>query len=191
MLNGESGFLSGTVTAVSRDRGFGSIRCDSGDRVPFRMSAVLAYDADALEVGRAVMFDLTADKHPVAINISLLRTAGGDAIRPKPEPECIRYLGFEQIGPKRTWRFEVRGGGFDRGGFSVTADLAQLANRQVHVQDGPALCLGWLKNHLSAGGAGGLTHLLSDEDIAAHVAAPPPPRRSGGRSERPHRKPGT
>src|SRR5258708_13081301 len=98
-------FMTGRMKNLSAGSGAGFIESENGLRFHFDSCAVLAYDVTYLAVGQLVTFDLESGGSPKAVNICLQRA------HPAPHPDgqrketTLRYVGFDQTKPIRTYRF--------------------------------------------------------------------------------------
>ena len=81
----------------------------------------------------------------------------------------LRYLGFDQSGSARGYRFDLVGGGAEARQFVVTVDLALFRTHGVGIQEGPTLCAQKLSADLLRQSEG--AHELTTEDLNAHADA--------------------
>ncbi len=159
--------MTGRIETVSTKENPGSIRLSNGEVVIFDTWAILLYEAKSLTVGQLVTFDLRKGRPSRALNISLEKqhyTGHGSEKR----PQGVRYLGFEQEGNIRAYRFDSPESEATQT-VTVTVDLALFAKHQVGIQDGPALCLrmvtaeDWPPQQLA----------VTDQEMLDHVAQKP------------------
>ncbi|MGD0015639.1 MAG: hypothetical protein ABSD56_14655 [Bryobacteraceae bacterium] len=171
--------MTGRIKSLSASSASGLIAAENGLSVHFQPSAVLAYDITCLAVGQLVTFDLAGGIWPRAINVCVLRqhhlavTAGKH-----PEGLCLRYMGFEQNGSIRAYRYDRVSPGEGIRTFVVNADLGLFRKHRVGVQDGPALCLHALTVELGTAGSrqqAKCERELTDQDMLAHLARRPVP----------------
>ncbi|MGD0201064.1 MAG: hypothetical protein ABSD27_09990 [Bryobacteraceae bacterium] len=171
--------MTGRIKSLSASSASGLIAAENGLSVHFQPSAVLAYDITCLAVGQLVTFDLAGGIWPRATNVCVLRqhhlavTAGKH-----PEGLCLRYMGFDQNGSIRAYRYDRVSPGEGIRTFVVNADLALFRKHRVGVQDGPALCLHALTAELGAAGSpqqAKCERVLTDQDMLAHLARRPVP----------------
>ncbi len=175
--------MTGTIENIGVESGV--IRTETLHNIRFDLSAVLAYDRAELTVGQAVTFDLQGGHHSMAINVVVQRRSVGTSIG------WLRYVGFEQRGCIREYRFEQIIPGEKTKAFRVTADVGLFARHHVGCQEGPALCLRLLKEVMDTPDApeqSGWRGSLSDQHMLAHLARRPAPKRPT-RPERSHLQP--
>ena len=94
-------------------------------------------------------------------------------------PITIQYLGFQDVGDRREYRFDARRGEHARR-YSVSIELVAFSTRQVLLQDGPDICYQKLARDAAASqlhGPGGLD--VTESDLAAYRAAHAAPGRKG------------
>ena len=134
--------MNGTVKYISGQTGSGAIRSEHGETFDFEPTGVLAYDVAKLAQGKLVHFDLASGPSPKAINISI-DPACDDSGGRNGEREImrLRYLGFEHEGNLRLYSFQRLTPREQAQTFLVEADLSLFRRHQVHIQEGPALCL--------------------------------------------------
>ena len=178
--------MTGTIKKFDAETASGLITADTGANVPFELSRVMAYDAAGLAANQRVTFDLAPGNALKAANVCVLRTHtdmpprhGGDgALR-------LRFMGFEQTGATRAYRFERILAGGKTEIIIVTSDLALFARHHVVLQEGPAVCVRMLNTQIDAGGEKPplLRCELADSDMVAHLAA----QSSRGRKDSPRR----
>ena len=172
--------MTGRIKSLSAGHESGFITAESRLSVYFNCSAVLAYDIACLAVGQLVTFDLQDGAWPKAINVCVQRQ---HYVPPASEKHAesirLRYMGFEQTGSMRAYRFDRVLPGEETRTFVVTTDLALFRKHHVGIQDGPALCLQALLAELHTAGplcSRPLRRALSDQDMLAHLASRPAPR---------------
>ena len=173
--------MTGRITRLAVGTDTGSIQSEGGINVSFDPSGVLAYDLDKLAVGQFVTFDLDSSTSPSAVNILCVKTprASGSGER-RLTPECLRYIGFEQSGSTRIFRFERIVPGEEKTVFRVAAELGLFTKHDIGLQEGPALCIHLLATESQTGGAAEPSHeqlSLGDHDMLAHRARQPVPRK--------------
>jgi cold shock CspA family protein len=184
--------MTGKIMILSTMSPSGFIRADSGQNVYFHSSAVVPPGAGGLFTGQLVTFDLDGGKWPAAINV---RVPGQDQAAPpqaaekEPEGTYLQYLGFEQTGNIRAYRFGRIARGEETREFIVSADMALFAKHHVGIQEGPALSLGRLRLSARADASGApasvLSQCLTDSDMVAHLARRSAPVKSHGRKRTP------
>jgi cold shock CspA family protein len=167
--------MTGRIKSLSTLSPSGFIRADNGQNFYFRSSAVLP--PGVLATGQLVTFDLDEGEWPSAINVrvrSEQRAEAVEADRPRAGA-YLQYLGFQQTGNTRTYRFRKISRGEPARDFSVNADLALFVKHRVGIQDGPALCLRLLSTGaaLPAAEEWPSSQSLSDADMTAHLARRP------------------
>jgi len=176
--------MTGTIKSLDSVSSSGVIAAADGLVVGFRPSAVLAYDVPSLAVGQAVSFDLEGERHPQAVNVCVQRAphalnGPGRCL----EITRLRYLGFQQEGGVRSYRFELFTPGEAKAMFTVTGELALFLKHHVGLQEGPVLCLHLLAAELDLAGtaAGTPVHCsLTDREMLAYLATRPVPRAKRG-----------
>jgi cold shock CspA family protein len=168
--------MNGTIKCFSGQTGSGSIRSAHGETFDFELTGVLAYDVAKLAEGKLVHFDLASGPSPKAINISIDPacdvSAGRNGDR---EIMRLRYLGFENEGNLRLYCFQRLTPREQAQTFLVEADLLLFRRHQVHIQEGPALCLKMLLVGLEcAGDPRTLARCrLTQQHLTAFVASQP------------------
>ena len=177
-----------TGRIISLNTTSGSIRSDDGHTWPFDYDQMMAYDVERLATGQLVRFQLLEG---TAINVSIENPqarSAQQATRSAAEPP--RYMGFEQTGSVRSYRFQKECTGQNNQTLTVECDLALFAKHRVGIQEGPALCL----RLLASAADGSLCVVepvkrlaLTDKDMIEHLARRPAPRPSHYRRiSRPH-----
>jgi hypothetical protein len=81
----------------------------------------------------------------------------------------LRYLGFDQSGNMRGYRFDVLAKGSTTRHFVVTVDLALFRAHRVGIQEGPSLCARKLAADIESHSEG--THELTTKDMQAYADA--------------------
>lgn len=172
--------MTGRIETLGDGSTPGIITAEDGQAVPFDSAAVLAFDASSLAVGQMVTFELATGRHPKAANIYVTKSPVHEKHKDGLHP---RYVGFEQTGSIRAYRFEIMTPGRQTKTFIVNSDLTLFTRHHVGIQEGPTLCLHCLLEGLDADGA--LSQPLSDcaltdKDMLAHLASRPLPRARPG-----------
>jgi len=170
--------VTGRIEKLTNDSTSGSIKTEDGSSVHFELSAVFAYDAARLAVDQLVTFDLDDGARPQASNVCVCKALDlADAERRQQENHRPpRYMGFEQTGHVRAYRFVRFSLGEKTEIFVVNGDLDLFAKHRIRIQEGPGLCLAVLVAEQNAAGAL-LPRLrcLTDADMLAHLARMPAP----------------
>lgn len=176
-----SKIMTGTIAVFNNVSSSGLISTDDGQRIHFDSTGVLAYDIVNLAVGRLVTFDLLPGRNPEANNVCVerLRVPGSKVGCHEALP--LRYMGFEQSGSVRVYRFVRTQLGEARATVVVKADLALFTKHHVGIQEGPNLCLHLLAAALVAGVAlAPPPYALTDTEMLFYLAnRPVPAKRSG------------
>ncbi len=170
--------MTGRIEKLTNDSTSGSIKTEDGSSIHFELSAVFAYDAARLAVDQLVTFDLEDGPRPQASNVCVCKPLDvADAERRRQENgRPPRYMGFEQIGHVRAYRFVRFSLGERTEIFVVNADLELFARHHIRIQDGPGLCLAVLvAEQDSAGACQPRLRSLTDADMLAHLARLPVP----------------
>ena len=145
--------MNGTIKCIRGQKGSGAIRSAHGETFDFELTGVLAFDIAKLAEGKLVHFDVSSGPSPKAINISIDPacdvSAGKNGNR---EMMRLRYLGFEHEGDLRLYCFQRLTPQEQAQTFLVEADLLLFRRNQVHIQEGPALCLKMLLVGLDCAG---------------------------------------
>jgi cold shock CspA family protein len=166
--------VTGRIKSLSSGNGSGFISADDGTSVHFVSSAVLEYDVSCLAAGQLVTFDLEGGGLPTAVNVCVQRQHRLPLTLAKhQEAASLRYVGFDQSGSLRLYKFERIVPGESIQKVVVTADLALFRKYEVGIQEGPALCLRSLEG---AAPSSGSRRQLTDKDMLAHLASRPAPR---------------
>jgi cold shock CspA family protein len=172
--------MTGRIETLSDGSTAGIISAEDGQAVPFDSVAVLAFDAASLAVGQMVTFELADGRRPKAANVCVTRSYGDERRKDGPHP---RYVGFEQTGSVRAYRFELLAPGKQTRTFIVNTDLALFTRHHVGIQEGPALCLHCLLAGLNADGTllqPLMDCSLTDKDMLDHLASRPAPKTRPG-----------
>jgi hypothetical protein len=106
----------------------------------------------------------------------------------REELRPVRYVGFEQQGNIRAYRFEPIAPIKESQSFTMEVDLTLFRTHHVNLQEGPALCLQLLMSELVAAGADSGSTLrcsITDQKMSAYVAARPAPGTKPGRRPAP------
>lgn len=168
--------MNGTIKCIRGQTGSGAIRSAYGETFDFELTGVLAYDVAKLAEGKLVHFDVSSGPSPKAINISIDPACdvspGRNGDR---EIMRLRYLGFEHEGNLRLYCFQRLTPQEQAQTFLVEADLLLFRRHQVHIQEGPALCLKMLLVGLNcAGDPRTLARCrLTQQHLTAFVASQP------------------
>lgn len=103
----------------------------------------------------------------------------------------IRYLGFDQLGNARGYRFDLVSKGDSAQHFVVTVDLGLFRTHGVGIQEGPSLCAQKLVADLENRSEG--SHVLTTDDLRAYAdaCAVSEARRLAARKAGPRRRPNT
>jgi cold shock CspA family protein len=172
--------MNGTIRSLSAMSPSGFIRAENGLNIYFESSAVLPPGFSALATGQVVTFDLAGGKWSAAINVRVPREPRAAPTAPQEHATrpgtYLQYLGFDQAGSIRAYRFRKISPGEKGREFIVNADLALFSKYHVAIQEGPALSLCVLSKGAAAWAP---SQSISDVDMLAHLArrpAPPPPR---------------
>jgi cold shock CspA family protein len=183
----------GKIASFSQKSASGVIDTEGGDCVDFDVSAVLAYDVSGLAAGQEVNFDLASSRPHNAINVSILTSRAIHYTQERRrEMSSLRYMGFDQLGNTRAYRFERMSPGEAKETFTVVIDMGLFKRHQIVIQEGPVLCLQWLSAELEAA-TPKLERLspwsITDQNMLAYVASKPAPgtksARRGARREFP------
>lgn len=174
--------MTGRIKILSAGSASGFIEAETGGRVHFDSSAVLAYDVAYLAIGQLVTFDIEDGLGRKAVNICVQRPQPTTPPDGKRKDSMLRYVGFDQIQTIRTYRFERTSLGEETETYAVTTDIALFTKYHVAIQEGPALCLRLLTVGVEVAGPSRLRRSLTEQDILTHVASRPVP------GARPHHK---
>jgi hypothetical protein len=166
--------MTGRIKSLSNGNGSGCITADNGVSAHFLSKSVLEYDVTCLAVGQMVTFDLEIGNLPVAVNVSVQRQHRTPLPTSKQQDRIpLRYVGFNQAGTARLYKFERLKPGEPTETLFVTAEMALFTKHRVGLQEGPGLCL----RALETGPAEiGLHNTLTDQHMLAYLASRPAPR---------------
>lgn len=176
--------MTGRIEALSRKDAEGAIRAEGGATVHFRLSEVALRDAADLAVGQLVTFDVERGDPPNAFNIFAKRQQNSSKEMERRQ-EALRYLGFEQTGNVRSYKFERLSPSGETDRAVVSADLSLFHRHEVGIQEGPTLCLRLVTaeldgfNTTNATGDSPFQRSLTDHDMLNHLAACAVRRRKG------------
>jgi cold shock CspA family protein len=176
--------MMGRIKALNVGNAGGVIQSQTGERVTFEVSAVLAYDVACLAVGSLVSFDLEHRNGDSAVNVCV-RATHKDPAEVQRRPDTVRYVGFKQSAGTRTYEFERVSPADDIETMVVTTDLALFARYRVPIQEGPALCMKLLQADMD-----NRCRSLTEGDMITYVATRVAPelrfsRRAGRAIRRP------
>jgi cold shock CspA family protein len=180
--------MNGTIKSLSAGNASGFIAGEDGLSICFQSSGVLAYDIAGLTVGQLVTFDVEGGKWPKAMNVCV-RRQHQIAATPENHHESVdlRYMGFEQVGSVRSYRFDRISPGEEKKTFVVATDLALFLKYHVGIQEGPGLSLHLLSAEMGALGPTAWPLLqcsLTEKDMLAHLASRPAPATKRGPKRR-------
>ena len=101
----------------------------------------------------------------------------------------FRYMGFDQKGSDRVFRFDCLAKGEPARHFTVTANMALFLAHRVAIQEGPGLCAIKLAAELEKGLDA--SHELTSDDLSAHASnvAAAAARKAESRKSTPRRAP--
>ena len=151
--------MVGRISVLGSATLFGIIKADNGLSVRFDHAAVMAYDVSGLALDQLVSFDIENGASPKAINVCV-RKEHHVPVRDEArhDPMRLRYMGFEQRGAARDYRFDQVSVGGDTIHLVVEIAMTLFTKFHVGIQDGPALCLHALNIESKTGGVS--FHLL-------------------------------
>jgi hypothetical protein len=86
---------------------------------------------------------------------------------PRSKKVELRYLGFDQLGSARAFRFDVIAKGETKREAVITTDMALFLQHHVAIQEGPTMCAVKLTSDLERSFEG--EHVLAAEDLHAHA----------------------
>ncbi len=99
--------MTGRIYKLDHANTAGSIKGENGQIIPFDFSVVLAYDVACLGVGQIVTFELRSEGRHHAVDVSVRKLNVRSDTKEKLEEQLrLRYLGFDQQGGVRSYRFE-------------------------------------------------------------------------------------
>lgn len=162
--------VTGTIVGLVARTRTGTIRSQDGSRLGFSAAGVLG-DFDTLAVGHLVSFEVErALPHHNAVRVfrEPLRPSG-----PVKKPDGsidLRYMGFQQAGNIRSYRFDALAGGHTVQHFVVKVDLALMLKHRIGVQEAPVLCLRKLAADLR-GVPGPVAHELDNDDLDSYASS--------------------
>jgi len=185
--------MIGRIKNLSATSRSGFIQAENGQTVYFTSAAVWEHDFPFLAVGQAVSFELQGGHWPKAANVHLFDNHHTARAPEKPrEPMQLRYVGFDQAGFVRTFRFQAVVSGEQTRDYTVTADVRLFQKYHIGIQEGPSLCTQILLTKLGLPidpQARTVEPVLNEQDLIALVAsrtvAPRKPFRRRPRPPRP------
>lgn len=141
--------MTGTVIRVSTKSGL--IKADSGRVLFFSKSAVLDPGFDSLDAGHPVTFDVDGQNQRVAVEVLRHFEWGPDnpPLEGGGQPPHLRYMGYEQEGNVRTYKFVAVSEQGRTVIFKIDAPMELLIEHRVRIQDAPELCLRALESELT------------------------------------------
>ena len=157
--------MVGRISVLGSAAQFGVIKADNGLSVRFDHSAVMAYDVTGLALDQLVSFDIENGSSPKAINVCVRKEHQApvrDEVR--HDPIRLRYMGFEQRGLARDYRFDQVSVGGDTIHLVVEIAMTLFTKFHLGIQDGPALCLHAL--HIESKSAGVTYQLLPSRALS-------------------------
>jgi len=165
--------MVGRISVLGSATQFGLIKADNGLSVRFDHSAVMAYDVTGLALDQLVSFDIENGPSPKATNVCVRKEhhvparddGRHDAVR-------LRYMGFEQRGVARDYRFDQVSVGGDTIHLVVEIAMTLFTKFHVGIQDGPALCLHALNTESKTGGVATQllpSRALTGSDVQTYV----------------------
>jgi cold shock CspA family protein len=169
--------MTGKIKTLSAGCASGYIKAASGVTVFFHRSVIQPKETAALAIGQDVTFDIQEGHPPTAINLFLRekkRMSEGEKRRLAAVQ--IRYLGFDQKGSSRCYKFQGISAGDHAISCVISTDLALFAKHNIGIQDGPVLCLEILGAERQAAGVDWRppsSRFLTDQDMLAHLARQP------------------
>jgi cold shock CspA family protein len=167
--------MTGRIEVLDTEGTPGFIRSEEGMVVHFQLSQVAVRHAGDLAVGQLVTFEMEKGNPPKAFNIKIEKrhyTTHGAEKRQQP----VRYLGFEQTGNVRAYKFERLSPGGEKQTATVSTDLALFLTHHIGLQDGPVLCLRLVTAELDGIDSDSrlpFQRSLTDADMLAHLASRP------------------
>jgi hypothetical protein len=162
--------MTGTIVGLAASTRTGTIRSKDGSRLGFSAAGVLG-DFDTLAVGHPVSFEVErALPHHTATRVFREPLgSGGPAKKPDGSMD-LRYMGFQQAGNIRSYRFDALASGNAVQHFVVNVDLALMLKHRIGVQEAPSLCLRKLTADLR-GVPGTGDHELDDGDLGSYASS--------------------
>jgi len=194
---GANNRMIGRIKNMSATSRSGFIQADNGQTVYFTSAAVWEHDFPFLTVGQAVSFELQDGHWLKAANVHLLENHRPTRAPEKSrEPMQLRYVGFDQAGFVRTFRFQAAVSGEQTRDYTVTADVRLFQKYHIGIQEGPSLCTQILLTQLGPlhePAEQSVQPVLNEKDLIALVAsrtvAPRKPFRRRPRPRRPDTHP--
>ena len=173
--------MIGTIISFSKHTAAGVVKSADGVRFEFDLAAVLAYDVAELAAGRPVHFEVAAGDFPKAINVSIdpLLPSVNSVDDHTREIRRLRYMGFDQRGSIRAYRYQRITPGETTQMFTVDTDLTLFQKYQVAIQEGPVLCLRLLSAELASGGSPG-PRSFTEQHMTSFLASRPAPGAKSG-----------
>ncbi len=162
--------VTGTIVGLAASTRTGTIRSQDGSRLGFSAAGVLG-DFDTLAVGHPVSFEVErALPHHTAVRV-FREPLGSSGPVKKPDGSIdLRYMGFQQAGNIRSYRFDALAGGHAVRHFIVKVDLGLMLKHRIGVQEAPALCLRKLAADLrDVAGSG--AHELDNDDLGSYASS--------------------
>ena len=164
--------MTGRIIELSASRGSGLIASEDGLTIRFKAAAVTEYDAAGLAIGQPVTFEVGRGRSPEAQAICIQKKL----LRGGKEGFSLRYMGFEQIGKIRLYKFDRLSQDDDRITFVVSGDQDLFLKHKVGIQEGPTLSLRLLTSVLDEKNRSEWPRLrcsLTDRDLIAYLASRP------------------
>ncbi|MEO8127652.1 MAG: hypothetical protein ABJF23_27015 [Bryobacteraceae bacterium] len=160
--------MVGRISALGSATLFGVIKADNGLSVRFDRSEVMAYDATGLALDQLVSFDIDNGPSPKATNVCVRKDLQAPVREEgRPDPMRLRFMGFDQRGAARIYKFDQVAVGVDAIHMVVEIPMALFTEYHVGIQDGPALCLHALNGDSKRESARELT----GSDLQSYVAS--------------------
>jgi cold shock CspA family protein len=175
--------MTGRIELLSTTDSAGYIRAEDGAKVSFRVTEVKVRDATDLAVGQMVTFDLELSQSPRAFNIRVEKRHYNAHEKDKLW-QAIRYVGFEQEGNIRSYKFERQIPREEAVSAVVNADMALFLKHKIGLQDGPMLCLRLVVAEIDGSTGTDQTpyrRSLTDHDMLCHLASRRAPEKRFGR----------
>jgi cold shock CspA family protein len=135
--------MIGRISALDVPNLFGFIKAENGLSVRFEHSALMAYDVTGLTLDQLVSFDVENGPNPKAVNVCVRKEQQTRSVREEARRDHVRlrFMGFEQKGLNRDYRFDQVSVAGDAIRLNVTIAMSLFTKYHVGIQDGPALCL--------------------------------------------------
>ena len=135
-------------------------------------------DGEELLLSEGEAFRIRPEPVPA---VSAVREAASGA----PRPIAIQYVGFQDVGDRREYRFDVRRGEMARR-YTVWIELAAFSRRQALLQDGPDICYQKLVRDVASSQMQGPDAMgATENDLAAYRETHTPPGRKSFTPARP------